>query len=98
MHKTKVAIVGLGTVGSGVARLLLDHGDRNRAACRQNALVTKGCRPRSPQGRVNANLPPGILTDRLEDVLEDEDIEVVALLMGGPRTSPHSDAQVAGRW
>ena len=28
MDKTNVAIVGLGTVGSGVARLLLDHGDR----------------------------------------------------------------------
>ena len=28
MEKTNVAIVGLGTVGAGVARLLLDHGDR----------------------------------------------------------------------
>ena len=28
MQKTKVAIIGLGTVGQGVARLLLDHGDR----------------------------------------------------------------------
>ena len=28
MEKTKVAIVGLGTVGSGVAKLLLDYGDR----------------------------------------------------------------------
>ncbi len=28
MDKTKVAIVGMGTVGTGVARLLLDHGDR----------------------------------------------------------------------
>ena len=28
MEKTKVAIIGLGTVGSGVAKLLLDHGDR----------------------------------------------------------------------
>jgi homoserine dehydrogenase len=28
MDKTKVAIVGFGTVGTGVARLLLDHGDR----------------------------------------------------------------------
>ena len=25
MEKTKVAIVGMGTVGTGVARLLLDH-------------------------------------------------------------------------
>ena len=28
MEKTHVAIVGMGTVGTGVARLLLDHGDR----------------------------------------------------------------------
>ena len=28
LEKTKVAIIGVGTVGSGVARLLLDHGDR----------------------------------------------------------------------
>jgi homoserine dehydrogenase len=28
MEKTKVAIIGLGTVGQGVAKLLLDHGDR----------------------------------------------------------------------
>ncbi|MEM7312709.1 MAG: homoserine dehydrogenase, partial [Planctomycetota bacterium] len=28
MQKTKVAIVGMGTVGTGVARLLIDHGDR----------------------------------------------------------------------
>ena len=28
MEKTKVAIVGLGNIGTGVAKLLLDHGDR----------------------------------------------------------------------
>ena len=28
MEKTGVAIVGMGTVGAGVAKLLLDHGDR----------------------------------------------------------------------
>ena len=28
MLTTKVAIVGLGTVGTGVARLLVEHGDR----------------------------------------------------------------------
>ena len=82
MHKTKVAIVGLGTVGSGVARLLLDHGDRTarhagRTLWLQKAVVRDLRKPRQ------CDLPPGILTDRLEDVLEDEDIEVVALLMGG---------------
>ena len=28
MEKTKIAIVGLGTVGTGVARLLLEHAER----------------------------------------------------------------------
>ena len=82
MQKTKVAIVGLGTVGSGVARLLLDHGDRTarhagRTLWLQKAVVRDLRKPRQ------CDLPPGILTDRLEDVLENEDIEVVALLMGG---------------
>ena len=82
MQKTKVAIVGLGTVGSGVARLLLDHGDRTarhagRTLWLQKAVVRDLRKPRQ------CDLPPGILTDRLEDVLEDEDIEVVALLIGG---------------
>ncbi len=82
MHKTKVAIVGMGTVGSGVARLLLDHGDRTarhagRTLWLEKAVVRDLRKPRQ------CELPPGILTDRLEDVLEDKDIEVVALLMGG---------------
>lgn len=82
MQKTKVAIVGLGTVGSGVARLLLDHGDRTarhagRTLWLQKAVVRDLRKPRQ------CDLPPGILTDRLEDVLEDEDVEVVALLIGG---------------
>lgn len=82
MQKTKVAIVGLGTVGSGVARLLLDHGDRTarhagRTLWLQKAVVRDLRKPRQ------CDLPPGVLTDRLEDVLEDDDIEVVALLMGG---------------
>ena len=82
MQKTKVAIVGLGTVGSGVARLLLDHGDRTarhagRTLWLQKAVVRDLRKPRQ------CDLPPGILTDRWEDVLEDEDVEVVALLIGG---------------
>lgn len=82
MQKTKVAIVGLGTVGSGVARLLLDHGDRTarhagRTLWLQKAVVRDLRKPRQ------CDLPPGLLTDRLEDVLEDEDVEVVALLIGG---------------
>ncbi|MCA9195423.1 MAG: homoserine dehydrogenase [Planctomycetales bacterium] len=82
MEKTKVAIVGLGTVGSGVARLLLDHGDRTarhagRALWLEKAVVRDLARPR------DCDLPDGILTDQLDEVLDNSDIKVVAQLIGG---------------
>ncbi len=80
--KTNVAIVGLGTVGSGVARLLLDHGDRTarhagRTLWLKKAVVRDLSKPRL------CDLPKGILSDKLSDVLDDPEIEVVALLIGG---------------
>jgi homoserine dehydrogenase len=80
--KTNVAIVGLGTVGSGVARLLIDHGDRTarhagRTLWLKKAVVRDLKKPRQ------CELPVGVLTDKLDEVLNDPDIEVVALLMGG---------------
>lgn len=82
MEKTKVAIVGLGTVGSGVARLLLDHGDRTarhagRTLWLEKAVVRDLKKPRG------CEVPEGVATDRLEDVLDDPEIEVVAQLVGG---------------
>lgn len=82
MEKTKVAIVGLGTVGSGVARLLLDHGDRTarhagRTLWLEKAVVRDKAKPRE------CDLPSGVLTDRLDEVLDDPEIKVVAQLIGG---------------
>jgi homoserine dehydrogenase len=82
MEKTKVAIIGLGTVGSGVARLLLDFGDRTgrhagRVLWLEKAVVRDLKKPR------DCDLPEGVLTDRLEDVVDNPEIEVVAQLIGG---------------
>lgn len=82
MPKTKVAIVGVGTVGAGVARILLDHGDRtakNAGATLwlQKAVVRDLTRPRDCQ------LPDGVLTDDLNEIIQDPEIQVVAQLMGG---------------
>ncbi len=82
MEKTKVAIVGMGTVGTGVAKLLLDHGDRTarhagRVLWLEKAVVSDLQKPRGIE------LPSGILTDKLDDVLQDSEIKVVAHLVGG---------------
>lgn len=82
MEKTKVAVVGMGTVGTGVAKLLLDHGDRTarhagRTLWLQRAVVRDLSKPRDP------SIPPDVLTDDVETVISDPEISVVALLIGG---------------
>lgn len=82
MEKTKVAIVGLGNVGTGVARLLLAESDRlTRHAGRQLVLAKAVVRDLDkPRDLV---LAPGVLTDELDEVTEDPEIQVVAQLIGG---------------
>ena len=82
MNKTKVALVGMGTVGTGVARLLLDHGDRlarhaGHILWLEEVVVKDLKRPRE------VDLPAGILSDDLSRITKNPEIEVVALLVGG---------------
>nr|MCS5575521.1 homoserine dehydrogenase [Pseudomonadales bacterium] len=82
METTKVALIGLGTVGSGVAQVLLSHGDR--IACQAGRplelatiIVTDVEKPRSLQ------LPEGLLSSDLESLINDPAIPVVIQLIGG---------------
>jgi homoserine dehydrogenase len=82
MEKTKVAIVGMGTVGTGVARLLLDYGDRTarhagRTLWLEKVVVHDLQKPRGVE------LPAGLITDSLEEVTKNKEISVVAHLVGG---------------
>jgi homoserine dehydrogenase len=82
MQKTKVAIVGLGTVGSGVARLLLDFGDRTARHAGRTLWLEKAV-VRDPHKPRDCELPDGVLTTDLADVLENREIAAVAHLVGG---------------
>ena len=82
MKSAKVAIVGFGTIGSGVARLLLQSGGRiARHAGKRLELVqvvdTDLSRPR------DVALPEGLLTDDLSKVIDNPDITAVVQLIGG---------------
>jgi homoserine dehydrogenase len=82
MQVTKVALIGMGTVGTGVARLLIDHGDRTarhagRTLWVEAVVVSDVTKPRDYQ------LPRGVLTDDLSRVLKDPEIKLAAMLVGG---------------
>jgi homoserine dehydrogenase len=82
MDKTKVAIIGVGTVGSGVAKLLLDFGDRTARHAGRTLWLEKAVVRDLKKAR-HCDLPAGVLTDDLTEVLDDPEIEVVAHLVGG---------------
>jgi homoserine dehydrogenase len=82
MDSTKIALVGMGTVGTGVARLLTEQGDRlARHAGRRlelaKVVVSDTSKPR------DVRLSDGVLTDDLEEVIADREITTVAPLIGG---------------
>ena len=82
MEKTNVGIVGLGTVGQGVARILLDNGDRTarhagRTLWLKHAIVRDLNKPR------DVDIPADIVSDDLERLIDDKSVSVVAQLIGG---------------
>ena len=78
----KIGLIGLGTVGQGVARLLTER--RDLLARRLGTeLVLKKAAEIDPERRLQAFLEPGTVTARDQDILDDPDIDIVVELIGG---------------
>jgi len=81
-----VGLVGLGTVGTGVAKLILEQGDliaaktgiRLKLACIVDVDTT---RPRP------VPIPPGVLTSDLNRLIENRQIQIGVELVGGTRVA-----------
>lgn len=82
MEKTLVALVGMGTVGTGVAKLLLDHGDRT-ARHAGRTLWVQHIIVKDPTKARDADIPAGLISTDLLRLLKDPEVKVVAHLMGG---------------
>lgn len=82
MKKVKIALLGLGNVGQGVWKILLENRNEIIMKCGyeievSRILVRNMDKPRGVQ------VPREILTDNMEDILKDGDIKIVIELMGG---------------
>lgn len=80
--KVKVGIVGFGTVGSGVAKLLLENTDsiRNRTGLELELAAVVDVDTKSPRP---VKLPQGLLTDDIGTLLDDDSIQIAVELVGG---------------
>lgn len=77
-----IALIGCGTVGGGVARLLLEQGDR-LAARAGRPLVLRHVVVRDPAKPRPIDLPREMITTDLQSVLRDPSVQVGVELVGG---------------
>ncbi len=93
-----VGMLGLGTVGSGVARLLVEQGPRlaKRAGA---ALELRGVAVRDPGKARGFDLPDRLVTSDPRRVLDDPGVAIVVEVMGGirPALGYLMDALAAGK-
>lgn len=98
MKEIKVGLIGLGTVGAGVVKVLQENS--HLIACRLGARIKLGkiaVRDLSAPRRVKVD--PSLLTQSVRDILEDPEIQIVIELIGGyePAKSFILSAMKAGK-
>ena len=81
MHTIKIALLGAGTVGSGVIQALSMNADiiagRSGAYIEIKKILVRDAKKQRPE--VNGIL----LTDNFDEILDDEEISIVVEVMGG---------------
>ncbi len=82
MEPYGIALIGCGTVGGGVARLLLEHADR-LAARAGRPLELRHVVVRDPDKPRALGVPPHLITTQLRQVLEDPGVQAAVEVVGG---------------
>jgi homoserine dehydrogenase len=81
VDKVGIALLGYGTVGSGVGRLLSQNADAIRNATGKEVYLRRVLE--KDAGFTAPGLDPELLTTRFEDILDDPEVEIVVELIGG---------------
>ncbi|MGO9601445.1 MAG: homoserine dehydrogenase [Isosphaeraceae bacterium] len=98
MEQVSIGLIGLGTVGTGVARILTEHADRiaRRAGKR---IVWKWAVVRDPSRSREVSLEGVHVTTDVKRLIEDPEVEIVIEAMGGihPALSMVLDSLASGK-
>ena len=82
MKKIGLALLGLGTIGCGVMKVLSENGEiiKNRE---EVEIDVRKILVRNKNKKRNVEVDPGLLTDNFNDILNDDGIDIIAEFMGG---------------
>ena len=81
MDSVKVGLIGMGTIGAGVAKILLGKADMiaRRVGKRVDLVKICDCDTTTDRG---VALPPGMMTSDVSEIMNDPDISIVVELVG----------------
>ena len=98
LRTVNVGLIGLGTVGGGVARTILSHHDRYLDAHNIDLKIARACGLVWEQAEA-AGITPEQFTNDWHDVVSDENVDIVVELIGGehPATEIYEAAFAAGK-
>lgn len=82
MNKVDIAILGLGTVGQGVVKIVRNNQDQWENRCGSKINIKKVLVKNMNRAR-EVELPEDTITCRWEDIVSDENIKIVIEVMGG---------------
>ncbi|MBU3114237.1 homoserine dehydrogenase [Clostridium lacusfryxellense] len=82
MEKVKIAILGFGNVGTGVWKILLENKKEIMKRSNYEIEVSKILVQNIDKKR-DIELPSGVLTDNINDIINDDSIKIVVELVGG---------------
>ena len=98
LRTVNVGLIGLGTVGGGVARTILSHHDRYLDAYNIDLKIARACGLVWEQAEA-AGITPEQFTSDWHDVVSDENVDIVVELIGGehPATEIYEATFAAGK-
>jgi len=82
IEKINVGLIGLGTVGSGVAKMLLTRGEFLARQAGVQLVLKKVC-VRHPKRVRSIRIDPRLITTNAQQIVADPDIDIVVELIGG---------------
>ncbi|NMF55873.1 homoserine dehydrogenase [Collinsella sp. KGMB02528] len=98
LRTVNVGLIGLGTVGGGVARTILSHHDRYLDAYNIDLQIARACGLVWEQAEA-VGITPEQFTSDWHDVVSDENVDIVVELIGGehPAAEIYEAAFAAGK-
>ncbi|KUP41206.1 homoserine dehydrogenase [Bacillus velezensis] len=82
MEAIRIGLLGLGTVGSGVVKIIQDHQDKlmHQVGC---PVTIKKVLVKDINKKRDADLPKEVLTTEVYDVIDDPEVDVIIEVIGG---------------